>query len=447
MNITVPIALFGWPLVVILLCATRSPRRAVIAAFLTAWLFLPVAKYPIAGFPDWTKMSATSLSLFLGVVIFDLDRLLSFRFRWVDVPMGVWCLCPLGSSLSNGLGFYDGMTAILNQIVMWGLPYLIGRIYFSDLEGLRELAIGIFIGGLVYIPFCLYEIRMSPQLHRMVYGFHQHSFAQTHRFAGWRPTVFMEHGLMVGMWMSMAALAGAWLWMSGALRSLRGIPLPWFLIPLLATAVLCKSSGALVLLAVGLIVLWSVRSVPTRAVLVAAAAAAPLYMALRAGGFWSGEELVAGTSVLSTERAGSLQTRLHNEDMLSAKARRRPVFGWGGWGRSRVYDERGNDISVTDGRWIIELGTRGLVGLGAMLVVFLSPAATLIRSVPLREWSRPAAGPAAALAMVMVLYLIDCIPNAMVNPIYLLGGSGVLALTGWTPMTSQPRPQTAGQTR
>ena len=117
------------------------------------------------------------------------------------------------------------------------LPYLIGRIYFSDAAGLRELAVGIFIGGLVYIPFCLYEIRLSPQLHRIVYGYHAHSFAQTYRFGGWRPTVFMDHGLMVGLWMAMSCLAGIWLYVSGTLRSIRGISLPWFLVPLVVTLV------------------------------------------------------------------------------------------------------------------------------------------------------------------------------------------------------------------
>ena len=37
------------------------------------------------------------------------------------------------------------------SMVRWQLPYLIGRLYFSDAEGLRELAIGIVIGGLACV--------------------------------------------------------------------------------------------------------------------------------------------------------------------------------------------------------------------------------------------------------------------------------------------------------
>ena len=58
------------------------------------------------------------------------------------------------------------------------------------------------LGGLIYVPLCLFEVRMSPQLHNMVYGFAQHSFGQTVRGGGWRPMVFMQHGLAVGLFMS-----------------------------------------------------------------------------------------------------------------------------------------------------------------------------------------------------------------------------------------------------
>ena len=44
------------------------------------------------------------------------------------------------------------------------------------------------------------------------------------------------------------------------------------------------------------------------------------------------------------------------------RASERILFGWGRFGRSRVYNEYGSDISVTDGRWIITLGQFGVVG-------------------------------------------------------------------------------------
>lgn len=428
MNFTVPAALFGWPLVALALCATLPARRAVIVAYVAAWLFLPVYAYDVRGLPDWTKMSATSISLLAALMIFDLRTLSAFRPRPVDLPMFVWCLSPAFASLSNGLGLYDAFSGFLNHAVTWGIPYFLGRLYFADYDGLRELALGIFIGGLVYVPLCLYEIRMSPQLHTLVYGFHQHSFVQTKRFGGWRPTVFMDHGLMVGMWMAMASLVGIWGWSSGWIRSLRGIAIHWFLVPLVVTTVLCKSTGALLLLAAGIGLLLWVHRFRTRAPLLLLVALAPLYILVRVTGIWSGAEMVEAAQWVGEDRADSVETRLRQEDLLAGKALQRPIFGWAGWDRSRVSDDSGTDISITDGLWIIEIGQRGLVGLVAMLGVFLLPALRLARNVPAREWLRPVAAPAAALTAVVVLYLLDCIPNAHVTPVFILAVGGITNL-------------------
>ena len=48
------------------------------------------------------------------------------------------------------------------SLIHWAVPYLIGRLYFGSPEGIRELAIGIVIGGLLCILPCLYEMKMSP---------------------------------------------------------------------------------------------------------------------------------------------------------------------------------------------------------------------------------------------------------------------------------------------
>lgn len=51
-NMLVPLMLFGWPLVLFALFMLLPSRRATIAAFVIAWLFLPVAEYNIVGLPD-----------------------------------------------------------------------------------------------------------------------------------------------------------------------------------------------------------------------------------------------------------------------------------------------------------------------------------------------------------------------------------------------------------
>jgi hypothetical protein len=118
---------------------------------------------------------------------------------------------------------------------------------------MEHLCFGFFFGTLVYIPFCLYEVVMSPRLHRIVYGFHPHSFGQAKRGGGWRPVVFMHHGLMNSMWMVSGFLSGFSLALSGRLKSLmpkfaRPFTLP-LLLALFVTILLLKSTGAFALFA------------------------------------------------------------------------------------------------------------------------------------------------------------------------------------------------------
>src|SRR5439155_21163091 len=101
-----------------------------------------------------------------------------------------------------------------------------------------------FIGGLVYVPLCWFEVRMSPQLHVWVYGVRHHAFVQQMRDGGYRPMVFMQHGLMVAMWMAMTSLIGCWLWKAKTIRQIGDVPM-YVLVPaMLLTVYLCKSKYA-----------------------------------------------------------------------------------------------------------------------------------------------------------------------------------------------------------
>ena len=115
--------------------------------FLGAWLFLPNAIYPYEGLPDYTKLFATCAGIMLAVFIFDFKRLVAFRPKWIDIPMLIWCLVPLGASITNfGLrvGFRDGLSEMLGQIILWGVPYFLGRIYFTEWEPTTRFGQGIY---------------------------------------------------------------------------------------------------------------------------------------------------------------------------------------------------------------------------------------------------------------------------------------------------------------
>lgn len=428
MTALIYITMFGWIPFVLALFALMPPRRAVITALIVAWLFLPMTSFRFPGVPDYSKVSATSVAVLLGVMIFDSGRLLSFRFSLLDLPMLLWCLAPSCASMSNGLGLYDALANFLTMLVTWGLPYLVGRLYFSDEAGLKELVIGLFIGGLVYVPFCLWEIRMSPRLHQTVYGFRQHAFGQTKRLGGYRPMVFMQHGLMVGMWMAITSLAGFWLWYTGALTRLRNYRIGWPVAVLTATSVLCKSSAALLLFVFGSLALVAVRRLRTTSLLIVMVALAPAYMLARTVGGWSGQSLLRAAEAVSEAQAESLRTRIESEDILMAKAAEQPVFGWGGWGRAMVKDKHGQYEAIPDGLWIITFSKYGTFGVASLTLTLLLPAFVLVKKVPLRQLGSAAMAPPAIVAVLAMMYMIDCLLNAMVNPVF---ASAVAGLTGY----------------
>lgn len=414
-----------WMPVVLLLFAVLPARRAVIVSFLTAWLFLPMVTYKLPFLPDYTKMSATCAGIFLATIIFDVKRVVRFKPSWADVPMVLFCVFPFLSSMSNGLGPYDGASDVAYHVITWGMPYFIGRIYFNDARSLRELVIAMLIGGLIYVPLCLFEVRMSPKLHYLIYG----SFARLVqvRYGGWRPSVFMDGGLQVGMWMTMASLIGIWMRKTGALRRIWGFSAVPMVAVLLITTFLCRATGALALLVMGLAVMWITWRLHTKWVLVGLLLIAPVYVATRSTAVWNGEPVLSWAKMVDNDRAESLKFRLHNEDMLAAKAMRQPWFGWGSWGRDRVYDKWGNDISITDGLWIIEFGRHGYAGLISWLAAMMVPLGLLAWRYPARRLVSAELAPALVLAILVALYAIDCLVNAMINPMFMLAGGGVVS--------------------
>ncbi len=431
------LVMLAWIPIVFYIFIRFETQRAVVISFILAWLFLPQrAGFPLIGLPDYDRMSGTCYGILLATFIYDAQRFNKFKLGWLDLPMLIWCLCPFASSISNSLGVYDGLSAVLARTVAYGIPYFLGRIYLNNLAGLRKLAVGIFISGLIYVPLCLYEIRMSPQLHRIVYGYlGNQSFNQTIRYGGYRPTVFMQHGLSVGMWMTAATLIGIWLWKTGVIRQLWGIPMSWLVSALIITFVLIKSTGAYFLLVLGIAILFVSWQFRTAILLVFLIVSMTLYLAQNAlTETYITDQIVASLDeVVPQERLQSLEFRFNNEELLADKARKRIVFGWGGWGRNRVYDYNWEgelvDISVTDSLWIIAFGINGFIGLIAVFGSSLLPVLSFFwLRYPARTWLNPRVAPAAVLAVIITLYMLDCTLNNQTNPIFTLASGGIAGL-------------------
>lgn len=403
-------------------------RTAILSGFIAGYLFLPQGERLVAGvLPDLDRYVVAHCALLAGAVLLDARRLTRLRPHLLDLPIIALCAVPFFSSVTNGLGAYDGLSGVMSRTIVWGIPYVLGRAYLADDAGLRKLALAIVIGGLLYVPLCLLEIRMSPQLHNWAYGYHQHSFLQTHRLGGFRPTVFMQHGLAVGLWMASASLLGVWLLLSGAISKRRRAAFGALVLALLATTIMCKSLGSLVLLTAGLGALLVGRLFGRAWPILLLTAIPPTYAVVRAREVWTGDELVSVIKRdISADRAQSLSFRLRNEAALSRKALERPAFGWAGYGRAGVQDEDGRTNTIVDGYWIQSMGQNGVVGLLALGGVLLVPILTFLRSRgPRALWIEAPEG--TGLAALLAIVALDDLMNAMFSPFPVLAAA---ALTG-----------------
>lgn len=427
-TVLVPIMFIGWfPITFFLFCVFDS-RKAAAISLVFGWLFLPLAYYGIPGLPDYTKIMATCFPILLSTLIFDSSRLGKISFSKLDIPMLIWISIPILTSLDNGLGIYDGLSGVLRKIFEWGIPYLIGKTYFSDREGLRELAKWIVLGGVVYIPFCLWEMRMAPTLNEHLYGFRNDRFGTTYRFGGYRPTVFLQHGIALGFWMMSALYMGIWLWKNKAEKYLGVFPMGAVIGVLFIVFLLCRALGAILLFMVAMFAYFAIRKWGMKIIVLGLVLVPFFYISSRTSGVLSTDGLVGLATKVSEDRARSLYGRLYHEEKLANKAWERPLVGWGGWGRNRVYDETGRDISVTDGFWVIVFGVHGLVGLVSVGLVLLSPALLFWKRYRKLDWRQPHFAPMAGFAVILPLYTIDCLMNAMITPVYTVAMGGML---GW----------------
>lgn len=428
------------PVLVVGLFAFLPPLKALFVSVLGGWMFLPQAHMVVQGMPDYDKAVAVSVGVMLATAIFQMSRIMSLRPRLADVFMLVYCTSGVTASVTNDLGLYDGGSTALRDIITVALPYITGRLYLQKPGDLANLVVALVAAGLIYAPLCLLEVRLAPQLHKWVYGFTTNRFVHNMRYDGFRPTVFMHSGLAVGMFMSMATMLCAWVVVTRYRRSVLGVPVVLLLPILLVTAVLVKAIGAAILGLAGFCALLFDRQLRFPLAACAMMVAVPGYIVGRSTGVWHGEPITTVAEQLSPDRAQSFAYRLGNEDLLAEKALQRPLFGWGGWSRARVFDENGKDLAPTDGHWIILLGNRGIYGLtGYFGFLLLPPLVYLWRAGRPKGWRRsPEVAASAGLAIVVILYACDCLPNAMYNPLWLMMAGGLANVAALKRAASAP---------
>jgi len=320
-----------------------------------------------------------------------------------------------GPLVISGLRIYDAFSFALTSLVSV-MPYILARQYISREKEQELLLYGICIAGLLYSLPTLFEIRMSPQLSKWTYGFLSQSFVQARRGDSFRPVVYLHHGLWLAIFMAMATIAAFSAW-----RVRRRFS--WFIggLWVFGTLLLSSSLGALALalLFLPVAILFSIRT----QLLVAAAFAAIIvtYPLLRGAGLVPVDGITEIASSISEERAKSFAFRIKNEDMLLDHANNKPIAGWGRFGRNLVYDQvTGRNLSITDGAWIIIVGTSGWLGYIASYGLLSLPIFLLYR----RRRQLNIGFATSGLCLVLIVNLVDTIPNGTITPLtWLIAGA------------------------
>lgn len=440
--------LFSWPLVVAILYTKLPLAHALVWSIIAGYLLLP----PVVGldppfFPKIDKTLIPSLSaVIMGFAFFGWARSTSGRLvnnrpvrilpGWIPrtiicrIPLLMIIVGPVLTTLSNqdglvyantylpGLKPYDALSSVMASLSFL-LPFILARKFLAYPEEHKILLQVLCFSGLAYSLLALFEVRMSPQLNKMFYGFFQHSWVQHVRNGGFRPVVFLSHGLNLGIFFSgtvLATLATMRVVGHPNLRSFYFAAAIWLLIIL----VLGKTIGAL---AITIFFIPAVIFLNVRMQLIVAAVMALFVMSfpmLRSAGMIPVETAIVVAEGIDIQRADSLGTRFENENLLLEKSGQRPFFGWGGWSRTRIFDETGRDVTISDGLWIITLGNSGWVGyFGKFGLLSLS-----ILFLAMRHRRFEISLVTSGLCLVLAANLLDLIPNSGLSPVtWLMAGA------------------------
>src|SRR5262245_48390624 len=164
----------------------------------------------------------------------------------------------------------------------------------------------------------LFEVRMSPQLHAWIYGYFPHSFGQQLRDGGFRPVVFIGHGLGVAFFSMTTVVASAALWRAGV--RIFNVPAGSVTVYLSVVLLLCKSLGSVIYAAIAVpLVHFATPRLQLRLAL-GLTLIALLYPTLRALDLVPSTLLVEFAATVSEDRAQSLKFRFDQEQQLLTHA-------------------------------------------------------------------------------------------------------------------------------
>jgi len=419
---------------VVLAVATLRPSMAAAVIFLGTHLFLPEKSgFTFSGLPTLDKHALPSLAAFTAFLV--LRPRLPFRagVSWPELLLGIYIASALAAILANTDPIHIGTVVVsghhpvssikelLTEILHVAVPFILGRACFRSRAAALDLLKVLVFFGLIYSLFFLFEVRMSPQLHKRIYGFHQHPFTQTLRGEGYRPMVFLRTGLVVAIFNMTTALA-AWLLVSLNVKLTRRWTFRGPAAYLTLVVAVGRSLGSQLFTAFGTVLILFFSPRIQAMVAVGLTALMFTYPVLRTFDVIDTEAVVATVGDLSESRALSLEFRFDNEDLLLDRALERPFFGWGGFCRPCIWDPvTGDRVSVADGEWIVRFGQAGAFGFLAFFALITGPLVLVFRSLP-RVEDPDDRKLLSGMVVIVALSVADLIPNSLAggNPVLIM---------------------------
>lgn len=427
------LVLWLWPVISVGLFQSLKLPVALSVAFIGGYLLLPSGlAWELRGLPSINRMSIVAVATLLLTLITLVSIPDKRQFLTNFLPRNLvmfTCLAGLviaefGTVATNrdtlvfgfrvipGLTWRDAFSGLVTLCLIL-VPFFLGRMILCTREAQKTLLIVVVGFAMFYSVLALYEVRMAPQLHRQIYGYAPFSFVQQMRSGGFRPVVFLNHGLAVSIFLTLSLLAAATLFRvtAGPARWKWAAAAVW----LFGVLVLSKSLGALMIATILLPCVLFLNSRLQMVVAVCMACIFISYPVLRSAGLIPVEQIRSFVEQIDIGRAQSFNVRIVNEDRLLERAFEKPWFGWGGWGRARVYSEEGFDLSITDGSWVIAFGDGGWINYFSFFGLMSWPIwGFFLRR---REKIDPIT---AGLALMLCAKLVDLIPNSGFDSIYWL---------------------------
>lgn len=438
-NLIAYLALLAWPVVTIILFRLLPLQKALVWSVIGGYLLLPSAtaiKFPML--PPIDKTMVTGLPALILCLIKappqppTIDPMARTGRIALAVLLVMVFVSPVLTVLQNtepviegrtflfGLRLYDAWGMISLSLVSM-IPMWLGLRYLNTPEGLRLVLQAFAIGGLAYSLPVLFEVRFSPQLHSWIYGFFPHDFAQHVRSGGFRPVVFLSHGLLVGIFLCIASIAAIALYREARREGTPSVK--WLIagIWLIVVLVYSKNLGATmaaVTLSAAVFLLGRGGQLILALVL---ASVVMFYPILRGAGWIPTDAFVDFVQTIEQERADSLRFRIANEDLLLERANLKPLAGWGTWGRNLIYDpETGELASTIDGIWVALIGMFGWIGYIGRFGLLTAP----ILFFALRRSAVGASFLPVGTIIALCAALIDLVPNSsLVGYVWLMAGA------------------------